>query len=191
MTWVARELPRGSGRWRAVNEPGTQHPHSAPQLECSLCDRVIGKAAAHFLIDGSHVLCGRCSRATDAHARLFPDCPERWHDIFDHPISQGTRAGIAAALGIWPATPPAAKVSFRQWLKRFTGDSSALGDLARDVYADQAWPRGPGSLARYEGYLDRLGADPAAGGTLRTAWARYERERDAGSQPEGSNHGSR
>jgi hypothetical protein len=66
--------------------------------------------------------------------------------------------------------------SFRRWLKQFTGEQSAIGDLARDVLADPSWPWGPGSLARYETHLDEAGASAAAVDTLRKAWKRYEDE---------------
>ena len=66
---------------------------------------------------------------------------------------------------------------FRAWLLQFRRDESALGDLARDVLADPDWPRGPGSLARFEAHLEDAGACDEAAGALREAWARYERAR--------------
>lgn len=68
-------------------------------------------------------------------------------------------------------------LSFRTWLRQFRRDETALGDLARDVLADPDWPRGPGSLARYEAHLEDAGACNAAVSALREAWARYEQER--------------
>ena len=178
MTLVARELPRGSGRWTTVNEPAKRHPREAPQFECSFCERVIGKTRTIYLVEGNRAVCSRClTRA--AHAKLFPRCQERWHDAIDHLESSGTRAGIACVLGIWPGKPDAAKVTFRQWLKQFTGEQSGIGDLARDMYADRRWPRGPGSLAKCEAYLEGAGACDSALEALRAAWARYERERRA------------
>lgn len=73
----------------------------APAFDCTRCRRRIGKRAGHYLIDGGRVVCARClDRA--AHSELFPDCEIRWHDVLDHKGSQGTRAGIAAHLGLWP-----------------------------------------------------------------------------------------
>lgn len=164
MTWVAREIPRGSGHWRAVNEPGQPKPREAPQFECSLCSRVIAKKRSVFLLRTGRVTCLGCADR---------------HDLYGGGHI-ATRAAAAARLGIWPGRPPAAKVSFRQWIKRFTADQCALGELARDVHADRRWPRGPGSLARYEAYLASAGADPAVTAALRRAWARYERDRRAG-----------
>jgi hypothetical protein len=66
---------------------------------------------------------------------------------------------------------------FRTWLRRFRHDETAIGDLARDTLADPDWPRGPGSLARYEGRLEDAGACDGAVRALREAWARYEQER--------------
>jgi hypothetical protein len=178
MTWVAREIPRGSGRWTCVNEPGKPHPREAPQFECSLCQRVIGKSRPVILREdcGNRVLCARCDLAPGTHAKLYPDCPVRWHDTGDHHAVFGTRAGVAMRLGIWPGKPDAAKVSFRQWLQQFTGDQTTIGDLARDVHADRKWPRGPGSLTKYETYLLEAKASAAAVGALRKAWERFEQE---------------
>ena len=73
----------------------------APALNCARCRRRIGKGAGHFLIEGDRVVCSRCL-GKDAHADLFPECPKYWHDTIDHLDSTGTRAGIAAHLGLWP-----------------------------------------------------------------------------------------
>lgn len=76
----------------------------APVFDCARCQRRIGKLATHYLAeDGSRhwILCRRClDRA--AHDELFPDCGVRWHDVLDHKCTPGTRAGIAAHLGLWP-----------------------------------------------------------------------------------------
>ena len=73
----------------------------APALDCTVCRRTIGKTRSHYLTEGDHVACPRClTRA--ARASLFPDCPERRHDLVDHLKSTGTRAGIAHVLGLWP-----------------------------------------------------------------------------------------
>jgi hypothetical protein len=73
----------------------------APAFDCAHCGRRIGQTASHWLTEGNRVLCARClGRA--AHADLYPDCEHRWHDVLDHEGSTGTRAGIAAHLGIWP-----------------------------------------------------------------------------------------
>jgi YozE SAM-like fold len=163
MTWVARELPRGSGRWTCVNEPDRPHAREAPQFECSLCERVIGKKRSVVLLKDQRVVCIGCVNRRGLAANGIIDC-------------FGTRAGIAIRLGIWPGKPDAAKVSFRQWLKQFTASRDAIGDLARDVYADRRWPRGPGSLARYETYLLDAGVSPEVIATLQAAWG-FERER--------------
>jgi hypothetical protein len=74
----------------------------APPFDCARCGRRIAKRGIHHLIDGTRtVVCGRCL-SKDTHAALFPDCPKQWHDMLDHDASCGTRAGIAAVLGLWP-----------------------------------------------------------------------------------------
>ena len=73
----------------------------APASDCARCGRRIGRTAGHYLIKGDRVVCSRClDRA--AHGELFPGCDVGWHDVLDHKGSQGTRAGIAAHLGLWP-----------------------------------------------------------------------------------------
>lgn len=77
----------------------------APPFDCARCRRRISSQANHHLIsEGSRVVCGRCT-GRDAHAGLFPGCPERWHDVGDHPGCVGTRPGIASHLGLWPPDP--------------------------------------------------------------------------------------
>lgn len=71
------------------------------------------------------------------------------------------------------------KASFRDWLRTRKGEDSPVGDLARDVFADGSWPRGPGSLRRYERHLESLGAAPEAVDALRDAWRQYETETGA------------
>ncbi|GAA4439168.1 YozE family protein [Phytohabitans houttuyneae] len=70
--------------------------------------------------------------------------------------------------------------SFRDWLRTRKDENTPVGDLARDVFADGSWPRGPGSLRRYEQHLKGLGADPGAVEALREAWRQYELEAGAG-----------
>lgn len=74
----------------------------APPLDCAICERRIGKTAGHYLLDGGRLACRRCVETRSLHGRVFPDCPARWHDLLDHLDSTGTRAGIAAKLGLWP-----------------------------------------------------------------------------------------
>ncbi|HEY6706076.1 MAG TPA: hypothetical protein VJB61_00580 [Actinomycetota bacterium] len=90
MPWVTREVPEGSGRWRAVNEPARPHPGAAPPLDCAVCGRRIGKTRTHFLLNDQRVICERC--------RMRPD--PRVYD--DQVAAMGTRAGIAHVLGLWP-----------------------------------------------------------------------------------------
>lgn len=68
-----------------------------------------------------------------------------------------------------PRRPP-----FRSWLRRHRDDPGPVGDIARDVLADPGWPRGRGSLARYERHLESCHAVPEAVDALREAWALYQ-----------------
>jgi hypothetical protein len=89
-----------------VHDPA--HPRAAPQFKCSGCHKLIAKNKTIMLPDELQdvVLCLRCMDAPTsraAHARWYPDCPERsWHDMYDHPAAFCTRAGLAAHLGLWP-----------------------------------------------------------------------------------------
>jgi hypothetical protein len=65
-------------------------------------------------------------------------------------------------------------LSFRQWLRQHRNEQSPVGDLARDAIADDTWPRGPGSLQRYETHLKSRHACEDALNALRDAWGRYE-----------------
>jgi hypothetical protein len=91
MPWATREVPPGSGRWRAVNEPARPHPGAAPAFDCADCGRHIGKRATRYLVPVQRVLCGRCA-----------DRRGLWDDL----TAMGSRAGIAARLGLWPRKAP-------------------------------------------------------------------------------------
>jgi hypothetical protein len=69
--------------------------------------------------------------------------------------------------------------SFRQWLRQFHGEESAIGDLARDALADPQWSRGPGSLTRYVRHLEDSGAMGSAIDTLHQAWTRCQQDQRA------------
>jgi hypothetical protein len=73
----------------------------APAFDCARCRRRIGKTAGHYLTEDNRVVCCGCLDR-DAHSELIPGCEIGWHDILDHLGSVGTRAGIAAHLGLWP-----------------------------------------------------------------------------------------
>jgi hypothetical protein len=62
----------------------------APVFGCADCGRLIGKKRSHWLSPGSRVICIRCHE--DRYGRTHRD---------DH-LCHGTRAGIAAHLGLWP-----------------------------------------------------------------------------------------
>lgn len=80
----------------------------APAFDCVICARRIGKNRSHHLINypdvtADRVLCSRCMLDTRRlHARFYPACGERWHDLHDHPSGSATRAAAAQLLGLWP-----------------------------------------------------------------------------------------
>jgi hypothetical protein len=73
----------------------------APAFECARCARRIGKRRTHYLVGAGRVVCALCLERPH-HAGLFPDCGKDWHDVLDHLVTSGTRAGVAAHLGLWP-----------------------------------------------------------------------------------------
>ena len=85
---VTREIPPGSGRYRAVQVPDrNRHPRAAPGFQCAICGMPIGKTRTHYVLRDGRVICVRCLSK---------------HDLHDDCETQGTRAGIAAHLGLWP-----------------------------------------------------------------------------------------
>lgn len=88
MPWVAREVPEGSHRYRAVNEPAKpRSPREAPQFTCSICNRLIGRRRTVGLLTDGRVACLSCIDRGDLYDQM--DC-------------MGTRAAVAHKLGIWP-----------------------------------------------------------------------------------------
>lgn len=78
---------------------------AAPAFFCTVCHRRIGKTAGHNITDRDEVICTRCANQPANHRRVAPDCRTSWHDPHDHLRSVvGTRAGVAAVLGLWPCT---------------------------------------------------------------------------------------
>lgn len=63
--------------------------------ECFICHRPIS-ASRGCSVHGKnlvrHVGCPRAGRSVAAHAVAFPDCPDGWHDLWDHP-SIGVASG--------------------------------------------------------------------------------------------------
>ena len=64
---------------------------------CAVCFEPIPKRAkARWTVDTHRIACLRCCdrRGRQAHAVLFPDCPERWHDVEDHSGILCTTGGL-------------------------------------------------------------------------------------------------
>jgi YozE SAM-like fold len=62
---------------------------------------------------------------------------------------------------------------FREWLRQFERDETAIGDLARDAAGDHEWPRGPSSLDAVMRHLADCGANDAAFEALGRAWEKW------------------
>ena len=86
-----------SGRWPWGTGP-------APPHDCHECGRRIGERRFHCIINNTHVLCGKCIDKRHLHATYYPDCPENWHDMYDHALHFATRA---AAWYVLTADDPA------------------------------------------------------------------------------------
>lgn len=86
---VARETPPGSGTWVITGEPNPRHPREAPQFQCSFCRKVIAKNKDVYLLANRQVACWPCMTLHDLDT-------DYW----------GSRAVIAAKLGIWSMHPP-------------------------------------------------------------------------------------
>ncbi|WP_329057257.1 sterile alpha motif-like domain-containing protein [Streptomyces sp. NBC_01453] len=64
-------------------------------------------------------------------------------------------------------------MSFTAWLKTHANQSSAIGDLARDVSADPEWPSRSGRQGQLD-YLEGRSAVAGAIQALERAWTQYE-----------------
>ncbi|WP_084792650.1 hypothetical protein [Mycobacterium sp. E136] len=64
-----------------------------PALHCHLCGHHIGARRTHYIVRRSFVLCATCLEGRPAHDKMHPDCPQRWHDLFDHEVRLATRGG--------------------------------------------------------------------------------------------------
>jgi len=102
LRWLMEEV-----RW------DEQRPRSAPQFRCHECRRWIARKRTVMLLAADSpgaepvLLCLTCMDRPSpraAHAKWYPGCPERWHDMYDHhEHAWCSRAGVASLLGIWPA----------------------------------------------------------------------------------------
>jgi hypothetical protein len=69
----------------------------APPVDCDQCGRRIGARRVHYVATTATplvVVCVRCL-GRGAHARIYPACPEQWHDMHDHDLSFASRAAVA------------------------------------------------------------------------------------------------
>lgn len=67
-------------------------------------------------------------------------------------------------------------MTFRQWLTTADHDSTAIGDLARDVKADRQRPTALRTHEDWTAYLESRGACQGAIDALEDAWGMFEAE---------------
>jgi hypothetical protein len=74
-------------------------------INCVVCDRPISPRRHVVLLgtrddyDPARVVCTRCMQNSNPlHARFWPDCPEAWHDLYDHPHALATKAAAVYLL---------------------------------------------------------------------------------------------
>lgn len=76
----------------------------AEPFNCHHCRRLIGQRRTHLIVNG-HVLCIRCMEKRELHPIYWPDCPEAWHDMYDHGLTFATRAAAQWTLAKQGSTP--------------------------------------------------------------------------------------
>ncbi|AZL13756.1 hypothetical protein CXR25_13725 [Brevibacterium aurantiacum] len=74
----------------------------APAFTCNACHRVIGQDEGHNVTDDHRLICYPCLTTTPLHSRWYPQCPNGWHDMYDHiRYVSGNRTSTAMLLGCW------------------------------------------------------------------------------------------
>ncbi|MCM1096904.1 MAG: sterile alpha motif-like domain-containing protein [Ruminococcus flavefaciens] len=67
-------------------------------------------------------------------------------------------------------------VSFRKWMEQYKEECSPIGDLARDIAADDTFPKSSKADILF-GYMEECGACESCFRAFYEAWGMYERER--------------
>lgn len=66
--------------------------HGAP-VPCESCGRTIGARSTHVRYrQTGNIYCIACVTTSGRHGEEFPDCPDQWHDGWDHEPQLCTRA---------------------------------------------------------------------------------------------------
>lgn len=76
----------------------------APSFDCEVCHRTIDKWRGHNVTTDNRIICSGCipGNSKPLHRELFPDCPDDWHDMYDHlRYVVSDRLAVAATLGLW------------------------------------------------------------------------------------------
>lgn len=67
-------------------------------------------------------------------------------------------------------------VSFRKWMEQYKEEATPMGDLARDIAADETFPKSSDADTLF-GYMEECGACEDCFQAFYVAWGIYERER--------------
>jgi hypothetical protein len=73
---------------------------------CRVCAEPVPKRHKVIWTATGCVVCLRCGdhRAREAHAICYPDCPESWHDMWDHGNTFATTGGLRRVIAEGCAT---------------------------------------------------------------------------------------
>ncbi len=67
-------------------------------------------------------------------------------------------------------------VSFRKWMEQYKEECSPMGDLSRDIAADDTFPKSSNADILFA-YVEECGACESCYKVFYEAWGMYERER--------------
>lgn len=67
-------------------------------------------------------------------------------------------------------------VSFRKWMEQYKEECSPMGDLSRDIAADDTYPKSSNADILFA-YMEECGACESCYKVFYGAWGMYERER--------------
>jgi hypothetical protein len=62
-------------------------------FDCDICRRRIGANTTHLITENGVVCHVGCAERRTTHDAVYPDCPLRWHDLWDHGLVHGSRGG--------------------------------------------------------------------------------------------------
>ena len=77
----------------------------------------------------------------------------------------------------YPKAPPKQRLakSFKGWLNQQRARNDAVGDLARDAWLDESFPKSAKTIRPYRRHMEHMHASDAAMDTLEEAWEEWAR----------------